>query len=93
MSCGHCTVNNRFFKTIMFDFRYEDGHIKLKQDCQFSHLKIPMLKREEHQHLYDTRIRSEEGKELRAHKCVLVARLEYFHSMLSGSWFEVIFSL
>jgi hypothetical protein len=39
--------------------------------------------------LYDVRIRSEDGKELRAHKCVLVARLDYFHNMLSGRWVEV----
>ena len=74
----------------MTDLRYEDGHIKLKQDCHLSHLKTPVLKRQDHQDLYDVRIRSEEGKELRAHKCVLVARLEYFHNMLSGSWVEVI---
>ena len=70
--------------------RYEDGHIKLKQDCQLSHLKTPILRRQDHQYLYDVRIRSEEGKELQAHKCVLVARLEYFHSMFCGSWVEVI---
>ncbi|KAJ9579143.1 hypothetical protein L9F63_024751 [Diploptera punctata] len=68
--------------------RYENGRITLKQDCHFSNLKPPVLKRQDHQHLYDTRIRNEEGKELQAHKCILVARLEYFHSMLSGSWVE-----
>ncbi|PSN38863.1 hypothetical protein C0J52_25683, partial [Blattella germanica] len=44
--------------------------------------------RQDHPHLYNVKIRSEEGKELQAHKCVLVARLEYFHSMLSGRWVE-----
>jgi len=47
------------------------------------------MKREDYQKLYDVRIRSEEGKELCAHKCILVARLDYFRSMLSGSWNEV----
>ncbi|XP_071998162.1 inhibitor of Bruton tyrosine kinase isoform X2 [Engystomops pustulosus] len=36
----------------------------------------------------DVTIRSEDGKEFRCHKCVLCARLEYFHSMLSSSWIE-----
>ncbi|XP_064411625.1 inhibitor of Bruton tyrosine kinase-like isoform X2 [Latimeria chalumnae] len=34
------------------------------------------------------RLRSEDGKEFPCHKCVLCARLEYFHSMLSSSWIE-----
>jgi len=69
--------------------RYEDGHIMIKQGCRLSSLASPFLKRDDYQNLYDVRIRSEDGKELRAHKCVLVARLDYFHNMLSGRWVEV----
>jgi hypothetical protein len=69
--------------------RYEDGHILMKQSCQLSRLSAPFMKREEFQNLYDVRICSEDGQELRAHKCVLVARLDYFRSMLSGRWVEV----
>jgi hypothetical protein len=47
------------------------------------------MKREDFQNLYDVRIRSEDGQELHAHKCVLIARLDYFRSMLSGRWVEV----
>lgn len=69
--------------------RYEDGHIMIKQGCRLSSLAAPFLKRGDYQNLYDVRIRSKDGKELRAHKCVLVARLDYFHNMLSGRWVEV----
>jgi hypothetical protein len=61
----------------------------MKQGCQLSSLSAPFMKREDFQNLYDVRIRSEDGQELRAHKCVLVARLDYFRSMLSGNWVEV----
>lgn len=39
--------------------------------------------------LYDITIQSEDGTEVCCHRCVLVARLEYFHSMLSSGWVEV----
>lgn len=38
--------------------------------------------------LYDVTMKSVDGKEFPCHKCVLCARLEYFHSMLSSSWIE-----
>lgn len=38
--------------------------------------------------LYDVTMKSVDGKEFPCHKCVLCARLEYFHSMLSRSWIE-----
>uniref|UniRef100_K1QTZ4 Inhibitor of Bruton tyrosine kinase n=1 Tax=Magallana gigas TaxID=29159 RepID=K1QTZ4_MAGGI len=38
--------------------------------------------------LYDITIQAEDGMEVCCHKCVLVARLEYFHSMLSSGWVE-----
>jgi hypothetical protein len=61
----------------------------MKQGCRLSRLNAPFMRRDDFQNLYDVRIRSEDGQELRAHKCVLVARLDYFRSMLSGSWVEV----
>uniref|UniRef100_A0A4W3IR45 Inhibitor of Bruton tyrosine kinase n=1 Tax=Callorhinchus milii TaxID=7868 RepID=A0A4W3IR45_CALMI len=39
-------------------------------------------------YLSDVTLRSEDGKEFACHKCVLCARLEYFHSMLSSTWIE-----
>ncbi|XP_017656171.1 inhibitor of Bruton tyrosine kinase isoform X2 [Nannospalax galili] len=38
--------------------------------------------------LCDVIMKSVDGKEYPCHKCVLCARLEYFHSMLSSSWIE-----
>ena len=34
-------------------------------------------------------IKSEDGEIFQCHKCILVARLEYFHSMLASGWMEV----
>eukprot|EP00058_Branchiostoma_floridae_P018798 XP_002604287.1 hypothetical protein BRAFLDRAFT_59895 [Branchiostoma floridae] len=39
-------------------------------------------------HLYDLAIRCVDGEEVPCHKCVLVAQLEYFHSMLGSGWLE-----
>ncbi|XP_041043858.1 inhibitor of Bruton tyrosine kinase isoform X1 [Carcharodon carcharias] len=39
-------------------------------------------------YLCDVTLRSEDGKEFVCHKCVLCARLEYFHRMLSNAWIE-----
>ncbi|XP_069705770.1 inhibitor of Bruton tyrosine kinase [Periplaneta americana] len=68
--------------------RYEDGYILMKQGCRPTQLTAPTLRRSDLQNLHNVTIRSEDGKLLNAHKCVLVARLEYFHSMLSGRWVE-----
>lgn len=39
--------------------------------------------------LYDVTIKCANNMEIKAHKCVLVARLEYFSLMFSHSWAEV----
>ncbi|EDW58880.1 inhibitor of Bruton tyrosine kinase [Drosophila virilis] len=46
------------------------------------------LQRSHHPELYDIRIVCEDGQVLEAHKCVLVARLEYFEMMFMHSWAE-----
>ncbi|XP_060067685.1 inhibitor of Bruton tyrosine kinase-like, partial [Ylistrum balloti] len=38
--------------------------------------------------MYDVSIQSEDNTVIHCHKCVLVARLEYFHSMLGSGWIE-----
>lgn len=38
--------------------------------------------------LYDVCIRAEDKTTFQCHKCVLAARLEYFHSMLGSGWIE-----
>ena len=40
--------------------------------------------------LYDVCIRAEDNTTIQCHKCVLAARLEYFHSMLGSGWIEVL---
>lgn len=49
------------------------------------------LNRQDFLDLYDITIKCENNQELRAHKCILVARLEYFRLMFSHNWSEVIF--
>uniref|UniRef100_A0A8C5PWA2 Inhibitor of Bruton tyrosine kinase n=1 Tax=Leptobrachium leishanense TaxID=445787 RepID=A0A8C5PWA2_9ANUR len=65
--------------------KYENGEIKVVHRksgnrTRFSQKKCPTLR--------DVTMRSEDRKEFHCHKCVLCARLEYFHSMLSSSWIE-----
>ncbi|XP_078373752.1 inhibitor of Bruton tyrosine kinase-like isoform X1 [Oculina patagonica] len=50
------------------------------ESLKFSRLNCPEL--------YDVVIVSEDGTELKCHKCILVARLEYFRSMLASGWLE-----
>lgn len=67
---------------------YEDGYIRAKHSGTPQVARI-FFDRKKHQDLYDVSIRCEDGSVLRAHKCILAARLEYFHSMLSRGWIEV----
>ncbi|XP_015425780.1 PREDICTED: inhibitor of Bruton tyrosine kinase isoform X7 [Myotis davidii] len=48
----------------------------------------PKLNQKKCSFVYDVTMKSVDGKEFRCHKCVLCARLDYFHSMLSSSWIE-----
>ncbi|XP_006873336.1 PREDICTED: inhibitor of Bruton tyrosine kinase isoform X3 [Chrysochloris asiatica] len=48
----------------------------------------PKLSQKKCSFLCDVTMKSVDGKEFPCHKCVLCARLEYFHSMLSSSWIE-----
>lgn len=50
--------------------------------------KFPKLRRTALTHLHDVKIVCADEKELYAHKCILVARLEYFSLMFSNSWSE-----
>ncbi|XP_068004756.1 inhibitor of Bruton tyrosine kinase isoform X2 [Melanerpes formicivorus] len=48
----------------------------------------PELHQNKCSYLCDVTLKSLDGKEFPCHKCVLCARLDYFHSMLSSSWIE-----
>ncbi|XP_061479196.1 inhibitor of Bruton tyrosine kinase isoform X2 [Rhineura floridana] len=48
----------------------------------------PKLNQKKCSYLCDVTMKSIDGTEFPCHKCVLCARLDYFHSMLSSSWIE-----
>ncbi|XP_066468568.1 inhibitor of Bruton tyrosine kinase [Tiliqua scincoides] len=48
----------------------------------------PKLNQKKFSYLCDVTMKSIDGKEFPCHKCVLCARLDYFHSMLSSAWIE-----
>ncbi|XP_048351373.1 inhibitor of Bruton tyrosine kinase isoform X2 [Sphaerodactylus townsendi] len=48
----------------------------------------PKLNQKKLLYLCDVTMKSIDGKEFPCHKCILCARLDYFHSMLSSSWIE-----
>ncbi|NXX74020.1 IBTK kinase, partial [Urocolius indicus] len=48
----------------------------------------PKINQKKCSYLCDVTLKSLDGKEFPCHKCVLCARLDYFHSMLSSSWIE-----
>ncbi|KAK7108349.1 inhibitor of Bruton tyrosine kinase-like [Littorina saxatilis] len=52
---------------------------------QSPHIKYERTKLGE---LYDVCIRADDSTTIQCHKCVLAARLEYFHSMLGSGWIE-----
>lgn len=53
-----------------------------------SKYRFNRLKRSDYPQFYDVRILCEHNVELQAHKCVLVARLEYFEMMFTHTWSE-----
>lgn len=66
--------------------QYVNGRIEGKSKQQ---TRAPLrFDRSKLSDLYDITIQSEDGTEVCCHRCVLVARLEYFHSMLSSGWVE-----
>ncbi|KAJ8314789.1 hypothetical protein KUTeg_006939 [Tegillarca granosa] len=65
--------------------KYVKGEIQANK-----HLPSPRIKfdRKRWTELYDVQIQSDDEKVIHCHKCVIVARLEYFHSMLASGWIE-----
>lgn len=53
--------------------------------------KDPVLRFERlsHTDLWDTSIKCSDGSIIKAHRCILAARLEYFNGMFAHSWSEV----
>ncbi|KAM6356075.1 inhibitor of Bruton tyrosine kinase isoform 3-T3 [Podargus strigoides] len=65
--------------------RLENGKINIVNKKNASK---PKLNQKKCSYLCDVTLKSLDGKEFPCHKCVLCARLDYFHSMLSSSWIE-----
>ncbi|XP_040409954.1 inhibitor of Bruton tyrosine kinase isoform X4 [Cygnus olor] len=65
--------------------RLENGKINVINRKNGNKLKFNQKKCS---YLCDVTLKSSDGKEFPCHKCVLCARLDYFHSMLSSSWIE-----
>ncbi|XP_066558364.1 inhibitor of Bruton tyrosine kinase [Amia ocellicauda] len=65
--------------------KFDNGKINVVNKKTGSRLRLNQKKCS---YLCDVTLRSEDGKEFPCHKCVLSARLEYFHSMLGSSWIE-----
>lgn len=69
-------------------FYYRDGNVCLKESATYSK-NVPLTwDRESHSELVDTNVMSKDGILTPAHKCILAARLEYFHGMFMHSWTE-----
>uniref|UniRef100_A0A674E1R0 Inhibitor of Bruton tyrosine kinase n=1 Tax=Salmo trutta TaxID=8032 RepID=A0A674E1R0_SALTR len=65
--------------------KYENGTINVVHKMTADK---PRYNQKKCSYLCDVTLRSEDGKEFPCHKCVLCARLEYFHSMLGNPWIE-----
>lgn len=60
-----------------------------KQNSFFKEINVPAFNRRDFPELYDVTIKLDHNQVIKAHKCVLVSRLEYFHMMFMNSWAEV----
>lgn len=60
-------------------------------DPYFSFRNLPkfQLDRNSYPELHDVTIKCANDWEVKAHKCVLVSRLQYFNVMFNSSWIEV----
>ncbi|XP_046969920.1 inhibitor of Bruton tyrosine kinase [Vanessa cardui] len=69
-------------------FYYRDGVVCLKESATHTKNCPPTWDRESYSELVDTNVCSKDGVLISAHKCILAARLEYFHGMFMHSWTE-----
>uniref|UniRef100_A0A8C8C443 BTB domain-containing protein n=1 Tax=Oncorhynchus tshawytscha TaxID=74940 RepID=A0A8C8C443_ONCTS len=65
--------------------KFENGKINVARKMTANK---PRCNQKKCSYLCDVTLRSVDGKEFPCHKCVLCARLEYFHSMLANPWIE-----
>ncbi|XP_034241662.1 inhibitor of Bruton tyrosine kinase [Thrips palmi] len=71
--------------------RYQDGDIIWtggKEKVHIRNTEIVPMEWKETSEFSDIHIQSKDGHNFYVHKCILVARSEYFHHMLAGGWIE-----
>lgn len=73
---------------LLDNYAYVDGFVACKRAAKTNSADVTFDRRLRPE-FYDVRIRTKNGKEIMAHKCVLAARMEYFASMFSVRWTEV----
>lgn len=78
----------RILQKFLENFYYNNGYIKSRNGKTYFP-KFIKFNRNSHSHLYDVAIKTKNGKELKAHKCILIARMEYFNNLFSQRWSEV----
>uniref|UniRef100_A0A673VL06 Inhibitor of Bruton tyrosine kinase n=1 Tax=Salmo trutta TaxID=8032 RepID=A0A673VL06_SALTR len=75
----------KYFYYSLDGVKYENGKINVVHKMTANK---PRYNQKKCSYLCDVTLRSVDGKEFPCHKCVLCARLEYFHSMLANPWIE-----
>lgn len=78
----------RTLQKILEDYHCHNGFIKCKNDKKYISSMVK-FDRNSCLELYDVIIKTKSAKELKAHKCILVARSEYFSNLFSLRWAEV----
>ncbi|XP_017866421.1 PREDICTED: inhibitor of Bruton tyrosine kinase isoform X1 [Drosophila arizonae] len=68
--------------------KYVNNYLTEQQFPMPPRQRFHRLQRSQYPELYDVRIVCEDNQLLEAHKCILVARLEYFEMMFMHSWAE-----
>lgn len=74
-----------FFFSLFYS--YDNGHI-MSTTC-YNNPEIIRMQRKLFPEFHDVELKPENGKTIKAHKCVLSARLPYFNSMFLKGWSEV----
>lgn len=68
--------------------KFEKGFIYNTSEKKFLPEDVT-FERKKLQNFWDISLKSDDEMEIKAHKCILVARLEYFNCMISQGWMEV----
>lgn len=87
-ACNKYKISSMYKKIVCY--RFENGSVKLKDGSIRPESEPPQFKRDSFPDLFDVEVSSEDGKHFKAHKCILAARLDYFHNMLMGGWLEAV---